>query len=195
MLMPACSGMKSVLSELPLSEAKAARRVGGGVDADAEPRDAVAAEDAENRTRQDHEHRAEGFFLQTFEIINHADRDENPERGEKFSLLEQIGFAGFPDDVGNVAHGFVDWQRARLFVLQQAEQRMPIAQMIKPEYKIACAPRPPPKNETSCNDGRLMSASPAKAFVAQNSRGRKNCAAKKCFVSSHKERAACRSRV
>jgi hypothetical protein len=63
------------------------------------------------------------FSCKTFEIINHADGDENPERREKFSLLPEIRLARFPDDVGNVAHGFVDLQRARLFVLQKSKRR------------------------------------------------------------------------
>ncbi len=62
-------------------------------------------------------------MLQAFEIINHANSDENPERGEKFSLLQQIRFARFPDDNRNVAHRPMHRQRARLFVLQNSERR------------------------------------------------------------------------
>src|ERR1700722_18819407 len=40
-----------------------------------------------------------------------------------------------------------------------------MTQMTRPEYKIAW-PLNPPENETSCNDGNRMSASPAKAFAA-----------------------------
>ena len=42
---------------------------------------------------------------------------------EEFSLLQQVGFARFPDDVGDVAHRAVHRQRARLLVLQKPEQR------------------------------------------------------------------------
>ena len=136
--------------------------------------------------RQNHRDRAEGFFLKTFEIINHADGDENPQRGEKFSLLPQISFTRFPDDGGNVAHGSVDLQRAGLFVLQQCRTAAPMAQMTRPTNKIACPPRPPPKNETSCNDGRLMSASPANAFVAQNAAAKKITPRKNDLFSYHK---------
>ena len=64
-----------------------------------------------------------GFALQADEIINHAHGDEQPERGEKFSLLPQIRFARFPDDVGNLAHRAVDRQRAGADVFQEAERR------------------------------------------------------------------------
>jgi hypothetical protein len=43
--------------------------------------------------------------------------------GEKFSLLKQIRLARFPDDVRDVAHAFVDGQRAGLLVLHQPERR------------------------------------------------------------------------
>ena len=97
--------------------------VGDGIDADAVPRDTVAAQDSENRAGQNDEHLAERFSLQANEIINHAHRDQRPETGKKFSLLPQVGLAGFPDDVGDFAHRAVDGQRAGTDVFEQAEGR------------------------------------------------------------------------
>ena len=57
---------------------------------------------------------------------------------------------------------------ARVCLYCKIPNAAPMAQMTRPANKIAWPLKPPPKNETSCNDGRLMSASPAKAFVAQN---------------------------
>jgi len=97
--------------------------IGGRIDADAEPRDTVAAENSQNRSGKNDHNAADGLMLQRGEIINHAQRDKNPERGEKFSLLQQIRFARFPDDMRNVAHQLVHRQRARLFILNDSEQR------------------------------------------------------------------------
>ena len=49
--MPERSGMPSVASGLPFSAEKAVRELADGVDADAEPGDAVGAEDAQDRRR------------------------------------------------------------------------------------------------------------------------------------------------
>jgi hypothetical protein len=48
-----------------------------------------------------------------------------------------------------------------------------MAQIIKPENKIAWPLKLPPKNETLSKAGRLMSASPAKTFDAQNAAAKK----------------------
>ena len=67
---------------------------------------------------------AEGFrACRAEEIINHAAGDQHPEDGEEFALGEQIGFAGFPDDVRNLGHALMHRQRLGLKVLQQAEDR------------------------------------------------------------------------
>src|ERR1019366_3518583 len=94
-----------------------------GVDADAKPRDAIAAEDAEDGTRENQQHLAERLSLQHGEIINHAHRDERPDGGEKFPLLPQIRFARFPDDMGNLAHRAMHWQRAGADVFPDTKRR------------------------------------------------------------------------
>ncbi len=55
------------------------------------------------------------------EIIDDTDGDQDPEAGEEFALLEQIGLAGFPDRVGDIQHGLMGRQILRLDVLQPAE--------------------------------------------------------------------------
>src|SRR5471030_1085294 len=57
---------------------------------------------------------------------------------------------------------------ARVCLYCKSPNAAPMAQIIRPENKIACAVKPPLPNDTLSNDGRLMSASPAKAVVAQN---------------------------
>ena len=153
MLMPACSGMNSVFERVAFERGERGARVGGGVDADAEPRHAVAAEDAQNGAGQDHQHLRNGFVLQPGEIINHAQRDEHPERGEEFPLLEQIRLAGFPDDVGDLAHGPVDRQRAGLGVFQKSERRADGADG-QPQNKMAWLLTAPSSNDESSSGGR-----------------------------------------
>jgi hypothetical protein len=94
--------------------------VGHGVDADAEPGDAVAAEDAEHRGGEDDRDVAGGVVREHAEVVGHADRDEHPEHGEELALLPEVGLAGFPDDLGDVGHGLVDGQALGLEVLHPA---------------------------------------------------------------------------
>ncbi len=95
--------------------------VGHRVDPDAEPGHAVGAEDSHDGAEKDHQDGADRVALQADEVINDADGDQDPEAGEKFPLLEQIGLAGFPDRVGDVQHGLVGGQVLRLGVLHPAE--------------------------------------------------------------------------
>ena len=131
--------------------------------------------------------------LQEIEVINDARGNQRPEQHEEFSLLQQVGFARLPNHVGDVAHGLMHRQRAAPSVFVKAEQRADHAEA-SPRYKRAWPPKPPPGNVTWVKSGRLMSASPAKALVAQNSAA--NIAMRKDdLVTSHKVGAACRSRT
>ena len=56
------------------------------------------------------------------DILEHAHRNQNPEREEKFTLLPQVGFARFPDDFRDGAHGFVHRQRAGADVFQKSKR-------------------------------------------------------------------------
>ena len=61
-----------------------------------------------------------------------------------------------------------------------------MTQMARPEIKIAW-PLKPPTNETSCNDGNRMSASPANAFTALNIAASKIAARKNEFFPAIKD--------
>src|SRR5207247_10474390 len=65
-------------------------RVRDSINPDAEPGDAVRTKNAENRAKENDNHSAEEFMLQTQEIIKHAHRDQNPEDGQTLSLGEKI---------------------------------------------------------------------------------------------------------
>ena len=97
--------------------------VGDGVDADAEPGDAVRAEDAEDGGQQDHRDMERGIAAEEAEVVHHAGADQHPEDREELALREQVGLAGLPDHVGNAGHRGVHLQRLRLRVLHDAEDR------------------------------------------------------------------------
>jgi hypothetical protein len=118
--MPDLSGMSSVARGLPLSAENAVR---DRVDPDAEPRDAVASENAEHGGREDHDHMARAHVREHAEVITHANRDEDPQHREEFPLLKQIGLARFPDDYGNGRHRRVRGEIPRLDILQPAVDR------------------------------------------------------------------------
>ena len=61
------------------------------------------------------------MFSQKPKVIDHARGDEHPEDYEEFSLREEIGFAGFPNDFGDRSHRGVDIHRFGLDVLHPAE--------------------------------------------------------------------------
>ena len=67
-------------------------------------------------------------FNQKAKIINHARGDQQPERGEKFSLLKQIRLARLPNRFGNLGHRGMHRQPLRLSVLCQTEHRADDAQ-------------------------------------------------------------------
>ncbi len=97
--------------------------VGDGIDADTEPGHSIRAQYAENRGEEDDDDVADGITLKNFEIVYHAGRDQDPKDREKFALREEVGFAGLPDDMGDVGHAFMHGEGLGLFVLHQAERR------------------------------------------------------------------------
>ena len=62
-------------------------------------------------------------MLKEFEIKQNAARDQHPEDGEEFSLLQQIRLARFPNHARDVAHGLVHRQIFCPLVLPQPKNR------------------------------------------------------------------------
>ncbi len=73
--------------------------------------------------RQSHRDRLAGHRSQPSEVGQNDDRDEGPQDHQEFALSDQIGFAGFVDQVGNVAHGFMDRHFLELKADRQPEQQ------------------------------------------------------------------------
>src|SRR5215469_6564122 len=82
-----------------------------GVDANAEPRHGVTAshsdEAEEKNDGQRGAYRLAGNGSEYAEIQNDDDSDEDPKEEEKFALGDQVGFAGFVDQLGDFPHGAV----------------------------------------------------------------------------------------
>ena len=55
------------------------------------------------------------------EIIDDTDGDQNPQAGEKLTLLQNIGLAGLPNSGGDIEHRLMGRQILRLHVLHHAE--------------------------------------------------------------------------
>ena len=102
-------------------------RVGEGVDADAEPRHAVAAGDADDaeqkNDRQSDRDRLAGNRSQPSEVSQDDDRDEDPQDQQELALGDQVGLAGLVDQLGDLEHRLVDRHVLELHVNRQAEQQ------------------------------------------------------------------------
>ena len=102
-------------------------RVGVGVHADAEPGHAVAADDADDAEQkndgQSNRNRLAGHRGQPSEVRQDDDRDERPQDHQELALRDQVGLAGFVDQVGDVAHGLVDRHVLELQADRQAEDQ------------------------------------------------------------------------
>src|SRR5206468_1618389 len=94
--------------------------VGERVDPDAEPRDAVAAGDADQAEEQDDED-AEGVeVLQEAEVDNDDEADEDLEEQDELALGDQVRLAGLVDELGDLSHRLVHGK-----VLELAEDHQP----------------------------------------------------------------------
>ena len=101
--------------------------VGEGVDANAEPGHAVAAGDAdqaeEENDWQSHRDGLAGNRSEDAEVQNDDDGDEDPEQHEELALREEVGFAGFVDEFGDVAHRAMHGQIFEAAIDDQAESK------------------------------------------------------------------------
>jgi hypothetical protein len=158
--------------------------IGRRVDANAEPRHAIAAKNAQNwNWPGSPSPLAPTRCLQQLEIINHADGDEKPERREKFSLLQQVGLARLPDDVGNVAHAL--WTgSARVCLYSKMPNAAPTKHRSPGQIQQYHGRSPSRQKGNVRNDGRLMSASPAKALRCGKTPWRKKSGHEKVFGNS-----------
>ncbi len=114
--------------------------VGEGVHANAEPGDAVAAADADQAEEQD-DGQGDGDGLaghgsQHAEIQHDDDGDEEPEKKKELALGNEVGLAGFVDELGNVAHGAVHGEILEAAVDHQAEDEAEDAEQDAEEQQL-----------------------------------------------------------
>src|SRR5207248_5690683 len=77
-----------------------------------------------------------GHGSEPAKIQHDDDGDENPEQQEEFALRGEIGFAGFVDEFGDVAHGFVDGEIFQARVNDEAEREAEEAEENAEEKKF-----------------------------------------------------------
>ena len=101
--------------------------IGEGVDANAEPGDAVAAGDADEAEEKNDGQREGDRFAgngrEPAEIENDDDGDEDPEEHQEFALRYEIGFAGFVDELGDFLHGAMDGEILEATIDGEAEEQ------------------------------------------------------------------------
>ena len=96
-------------------------------------------------------------MLEVAEVEDDDDADEDFQNQQEFALREEVGLAGFPDQLGDFAHRFVDGQIAQLLVSQQTEQQAeradtrPAMSSVRPSM---------PRNVAWLRSGRMRWASP-----------------------------------
>ena len=102
---------------------KGRARIGEGVYANAEPSHAIAAgnsQDAEEENDED----AKRVHVQQHAEVEHDDHgDEALQEQEELALGDEIGFAGFVDQLGDLAHGAVHGQVLQPLIDGQAEEQ------------------------------------------------------------------------
>src|SRR5262249_33944280 len=92
-----------------------------GVDADAEPRDAVAASDADQAEEEDDRDLQRGEVLQHAEVEDHDDPDENLEDQDELALRDQVRLTRLVDQLGDLEHRAMHGQVSKLDEDRHAE--------------------------------------------------------------------------
>jgi hypothetical protein len=94
----------------PPQPGKRRARVRERVHADSEPRDTVAAPDADQTEQQDDDDLVQREVLQRAEVDRHDRADAQLEVQDELALLNQIGLAGFVNQLGHLEHRTVNRQ-------------------------------------------------------------------------------------
>ena len=123
MLMPALERDGVDRVRLAREAGERGARVREGVDADAEPRDAVAAGDADQAEEQDDRDLHRGEVLQHAEVEDHDHADEQLEEQDELALRDQVGLARFVDQLGDLVHRSMHRQVAQLHEDDHAEDQ------------------------------------------------------------------------
>ena len=123
MLMPAFKWNRVAGERFPAQAGESRARVGERVHANAEPRHAIAARNADQAECQNDDHLHGCQAAQKAEI-EHDDRaNEELQNQQKPALREQVGFAGFVDQLRDFQHGLMYRQVAQMRVHRQPEHK------------------------------------------------------------------------
>src|SRR5215471_3239292 len=121
-------------------------RVCEGIDADAEPCDAITAGDTDDAEKENDGQRERdglaGYRREPAEVEDDDDGNENPEQHQELALRQQIGLAGFVDELGNVAHRFVYGKIFETRVDDEPEEQAEDADKNAPEEELVAVHAP-----------------------------------------------------
>src|SRR5262249_5550752 len=85
--------------------AKFRPRVRKSINANAEPCHAVAAANSHNAEGQNNDYASRLVLEQKAEVQQNNHRNEDPQKQQKLSLRDEVGFAGLVDQFRHFAHG------------------------------------------------------------------------------------------
>ena len=97
--------------------------IGERVDANAEPRHAVTAGDPYQTEEEDNPHSEGRISQQHLEIDQDDGSNENPEQQQEFSLRNEIGLAGLPNQLGDICHRAVNGQVLQACINDQSKEQ------------------------------------------------------------------------
>ncbi len=101
------AGIQSYIQYLERFAGKAGKSrsaVGQGIHADTVPGYAVGTENTDYGPHQDEQYPAHRHLLQEAEVEGYTHADKGKEDGQEFTLLNQVGLAGFIDGIGYIQH-------------------------------------------------------------------------------------------
>ena len=180
MLMPALQRDRVDRERLAAQAGERGARVGEGVDADAEPRHAVAAGDADQAEEQDDRDLRIGVeLLQHAEVEHHDHADEDLEDQDELALRDQIGLARLVNQLGDLAASSACTGRFFSCVKIISPNSRPSAQTTRPPIS-SVRPLMPLEVDAADRSGSTRLASPprVRARPAAAGCGRGACAAR-----------------
>src|SRR5260370_31246084 len=110
---------------LSAQSGESSARVRKSIHTDAEPRNAVASDHANQAEKQDNREGRRDWLTwhrgQYAEVKHNHNSDKDPKEQEKLALRGEIGLACLVDDLGDIAHRFVNRQVLEPNVYRQSK--------------------------------------------------------------------------
>ena len=171
-------------------------RIGKSIYADSEPSHSVTSGDSQQAEQQnDRKRNADGLIGhrgQHTEVQHDDDGDENPQKKQEFALRDEIGFAGFVNQLGNFPHGAVHRQIFQTAVNGQPEDQPEDAKQNPDRQQLVAVH---PKESDLRKVGKLQARLAAWVFLSRGARRAQQSqqgGCRACFRESASKRASAR---